>query len=347
MLKLENFWYIAAPSRALESRPIRREVEGEVIVLFRSSSGETHALEDRCRHRGMALSAGRVAGDCIVCPYHGWRYGGCGRLEHVPALCEEERLPRLAAKSYPVAERDGHLWVWIGAEAPRGEPFHFPGYGEPGWSGFYMHTRFEAPVEACLENFLDVPHTVFVHPGLFRGKRQKATRVRVRQAGDEVEAEFLDEGELDGFGPRLLFPRGTEMRHTDRFILPSISRVDYAFAERDAPGDGHAFIITSQCTQRAESVVDVTTAITWRLPLPRWCGPLVKAFLKPYCRKVIRQDVAMLAVQGRQWQRFGAGAALCHTGADLLGKSIGLLRRRAAEGLPGGPEVVKEAQLVI
>jgi phenylpropionate dioxygenase-like ring-hydroxylating dioxygenase large terminal subunit len=224
-----------------------------------------------------------------------------------------------------VVEQDGHLWVWLGGEPPAAGPFHFPHHGEEGWSTVFLHTRFRAPVEACLENFLDVPHTIFVHPGLFRSSRLRRTRVRLQRLPDGVEAEFLDEAPLAGFGPRLMFPRGTVMRHTDRFILPSISRVDYAF------GEDYRFIITSQCTQREEHTVDVVTAITWRLPVPRW---IARPFIGWYCRRVIRQDVDTLAVIGRQIERFGN--TCLQTAADLLGRHISRLRRRAAEGMVEG-----------
>lgn len=334
MLKLKEFWYIAAAASELGVRPIRRSVEGEPLALFRDEAGRAHALEDRCLHRGMALSAGRVADGCLQCPYHGWRYDGAGALAEVPALCEGERLPRARVRSFPVVEQDGSLWVWLGDRAPLADPFRFPHCSEPGWSSFFMHTRFEAPVEACLENFLDVPHTIFVHPGLFRRGATKPTRVRVHERAEGALAEFVDEGELQGVGPRLLFPRGTEMRHTDQFILPSISRVDYLFGETLGGDEAQGFVITSQCTQREEFVVDVTTAITWKLSRLRWAGPLVTAFLRWYCRRVIQQDVRMLAIQGRQWREFGRTA--WHTQADLLGQSIARLRRQAVEAVSSG-----------
>ena len=65
MLKLKDHWYVAAPSRELSRRPLARVVEGEPVVLFRDASGRAHALLDRCAHRGMALSRGRVVGECI------------------------------------------------------------------------------------------------------------------------------------------------------------------------------------------------------------------------------------------------------------------------------------------
>lgn len=335
MLKLNGYWYIAAPSAELRDRPLRRSVEGEILVLFRDGSGKPHALLDRCAHRGMALSHGRIVGDCIQCPYHGWKYDGAGQLREVPALCSGESLPQAKSmRAYPVREQDEHLWVWIGEGEPTREPFHFPHYGEEGWSTFFMHNRFEAPVDVCLENFLDVPHTIFVHPGLFRGADQQPTRTRVRRSAEGVEAEFLDERPMEGIGPRLVFPRGTVMKHTDRFLLPSISRVDYTY------GADSGFAITSQCTQREEYVVDVTTAITWTLPLPTWItGP----FLRWYCNRVIQQDVDILKIQGEQLKQFGR--SFTHTTADLLGRHIGALRRRAAEGGEALDETLVETVL--
>jgi phenylpropionate dioxygenase-like ring-hydroxylating dioxygenase large terminal subunit len=321
MLPLTGYWYIAGPSSDLGRKPIRRLVEKETLVLFRDSAAQAHALVDRCAHRGMALSLGKVRGDCIECPYHGWQYDGQGLLRHVPALCRDEWPAQLKTmRPFPVWESDEHIWVWIGDGVPATAPFHFPHCGEPGWTTFFLHTLFEAPVEACLENFLDVPHTLFVHPGLFRGKTQQPTRVQVRRLRDGVVAEFLDEQPLRGFGPRLVFPKNTVMRHSDRFILPAITRVDYSFGNR------YGFIITSQCTQREEFLVDVTTAITWRLPLPRW---LLRPFLRWYCRRVIQQDVAILKVLGRQLRDFGP--TYTSTAADVLGRSIRGLRRQAVE----------------
>jgi phenylpropionate dioxygenase-like ring-hydroxylating dioxygenase large terminal subunit len=321
MLRLTGYWYIAAPSSALRRRPIRRVVENETLVLFRDSAGQAHALIDRCAHRGMALSMGKVRGDCIECPYHGWQYDGEGVLRHVPALCQDEWPPQpRSMRAFPVHESDEHIWIWIGDETPAETPFRFPHCGERGWTTFFMHTQFEAPVEACLENFLDVPHTLFVHPGLFRGKDRQPTRVHVRRLADGVVADFLDEQPLRGIGPRLVFPKNTVMKHSDRFILPAVTRVDYTFGPR------HGFVITSQCTQREEYLVDVTTAITWRLPLPGW---LLKPFLRWYCRRVIGQDVAVLKVLGRQLRDFGPTYA--STAADVLGRHIRGLRRQTVE----------------
>ena len=337
MRVIEDAWYIVAPSTKLHKKPIQRDVEGKTIVLFRDDRGAPHALLDKCLHRGMRLSEGRVKEGCIQCPYHGWEYDGNGRVVRVPALDSSRAGPSVhSARSFPICEQDGHIWIWLGDEQPSFKPFRFPHYGEKGWSTFFMYTRFNAPVEACLENFLDVPHTIFVHPGLFRDVKQTATRVRITRNDDSVMAVFLDEPVLKGIGPRLCLPRGIRMHHTDQFILPSISRVDYDF------GESHSFIITSQCTQLSEMVIDVTTAITWRLPLPALIG---HAFLRPYCRMVINQDVRLLDKLGKQIEKYGV--TTLDTPADLLGSHIIELRTAAMNSEQLNPLDAYEAVLSI
>ena len=337
MLKIENYWYIAAAGFELKTKPIKRVVEGVPLVLWRDKAGKAHALVDRCAHRGMALSKGKVVGDCIQCPYHGYTYDGGGELVGLPSLCEGEKLPKLKSmQSFEVLEQDEQLWVWIGEGEPTKEPYSFPHLGEKGWSHFFMQTRFSAPVDMCLENFLDVPHTIFVHPGLFRNEDQEVVKTQITRKGESAWVDFLDEKPMEGIGPRLVFPKGVSQKHVDKFILPSISEVTYSY------GEEHHFFIVSQCTQREEYVVDVTTAIIWRLPLPVWVS---MPFLRWYCRKVIMQDVDILEIQGDQMKQWGR--SFTHTKVDLLAKHITALRKNAASGGAELREVSQEVSIKI
>lgn len=317
-------WYIATPSKDCKKKPIRRVVEGKTLVLFRDDKGQAHALIDQCLHRGMKLSKGCVTEGTLECPYHGWRYNGQGQVVAQPALCDNDALKSktLSIQHFPVIEQEEHIWVYIGCAKPQTMPFSFPFYAKKGWNHFFMHTQFKASVVACLENFLDVPHTVYVHPGLFRKGKLNTVKARITKNHNSVKAEFLNEPVLQGIGPRLLFPKGTHMQHTDAFYLPSISRVDYTFS------NNRGFIITSQCSRGEENSVNVTTHIAWNLPLPTMlCTPI----LRLYCRHVINQDVRLLEQIGLQTQDFGP--QFLHTSADLLGRHIVSLRKEAAEGI--------------
>ena len=83
--QLRPYWYIAAEARELGTKPLTRTILGERLVLFRDGEGRPAALIDRCAHRNMALSRGRVSRGAIECPYHGWRYRGDGRCVAIPS----------------------------------------------------------------------------------------------------------------------------------------------------------------------------------------------------------------------------------------------------------------------
>ena len=103
MLKVTGYWYIAAAARELGTSPLRRVAPGETLVLFRDGAGRARALVDRCAHRGMALSHGKVKAGCLQCPYHGWRYDGEGTLTEVPALTAGEPLCSTTGSGVPFA----------------------------------------------------------------------------------------------------------------------------------------------------------------------------------------------------------------------------------------------------
>jgi phenylpropionate dioxygenase-like ring-hydroxylating dioxygenase large terminal subunit len=325
---LKDYWYIAAKSCELKKKPVAVAPFGERMVLFRTGDGQVAALEDCCSHRNMALSLGTVSSGCVTCPYHGWTFDGAGRCVRIPSLGSCERLPNHGVRAYPVREHDGYVWVYPGESIPESTPFQFPHFGEQGWTSFRMRTRFHASTEACLENFLDCPHTVYVHGGWFRNHDTRELSANVRSTDASVEVEFRGEPITKSLVSRLFFPNGRELRHTDRFLMPNISRVDYDF------GPDRHFIITSQCTPLGEYETEVHTIITFSFGR---IAPLVRFLLEPICRKIIRQDVDVLASQAEQIRRFG-GPHFCHVETDLLGLKIHSMRRRAE-----GPDLAPEA----
>jgi len=334
-------WYIAARAREVGRAPVARTVLGEPLALFRDADGRPAALADRCLHRNMALSAGRVIGGCLECPYHGWRYDGGGRCTLVPSLGPGRCLPGApAVRAYRTVESDGYIWVFVGEGPPATGPFRFPHLGETGWTSFRMRTRVSASPFACVENFLDCPHTVFVHRGWFRTRDPRSLRAHVRRFTDRVEVDFVGEAPARSLVSALFFPAGQSLAHSDRFLLPAISRVDYRFGPR------RHFIITSQCTPLSEHETLVYTVITFRFGR---IAPLVRLAFEPVSRWIIRQDVAVLARQTAQLRRFG-GPRFVSTESDLFARHIQTLWRRAggtapADAAAGGPEV--DAQVAI
>lgn len=327
-VSLRDRWYIAALASDLAAGPVARRILGEPIVVFRSG-GESAALEDRCAHRNMALSAGQVVGGAIQCPYHGWRYGPTGACVEIPSLGEGRPVPPgCQVRRYPTTLSDGYVWVWMGHGQPALQPYRYPNLGSPGWTSFRMYNRFQAPVEACAENFLDVPHAVFVHVGLFRNPDPRERVARVERSADRVVAAFEYDPEPTSLISRLAFPRGATMLHTDAFILPSTTQVDYAFT-----ADRH-FTISSQCTPVTDAQTDVYTVLTFRFGS---IGPLFRLVLEPLSWRIIRQDVDILARQTEQIRLFGGAPRFTYAETDLLARHIKELRACADRGEAAAP----------
>jgi phenylpropionate dioxygenase-like ring-hydroxylating dioxygenase large terminal subunit len=261
----------------------------------------------------MALSEGTIIDGSLECPYHGWRYRGDGKCIHIPAFLPDTAQPcDIAIRSYPVTESDGYMWVYMGSKIPAQPPRPFPHCGEPGWTTFRMKTRFDAGAFSCLENFLDCPHTVYVHRKWFRNSGGTEVRAEVTTGSDSVQVEFFDERDAKSLVSKLLFPRGRRMKHTDRFLMPTTSRVDYIF------GPDRHFIITSQCTPGSEAETEVYTVITFRFGR---IAPSVRLFFEPLARRIIRQDVTVLKAQTEQLRHFG-GADFTFVETDLIGPHI-------------------------
>ena len=79
-----NFWYPAGRREEFTEQPLKRHMLGLDFVLFRDTGGIARVLSNTCAHRGGSLADGKVKGDCIQCPYHGWEFDGDGQCRKIP-----------------------------------------------------------------------------------------------------------------------------------------------------------------------------------------------------------------------------------------------------------------------
>jgi phenylpropionate dioxygenase-like ring-hydroxylating dioxygenase large terminal subunit len=162
-----NFWYPMALSEELGEKPYRSVALGQNFAVFRDSEGLAHCLADTCVHRGGSLSSGKLNGDVIQCPYHGWRYDGTGQCRHIPTLAEGSKIPaRARVDAYPVAERYGVVFAFLGDLPDEERPpiMEIPQWDQEDWSVTSLVYDWEASFERVIENGLDATHTEFVHP---------------------------------------------------------------------------------------------------------------------------------------------------------------------------------------
>ncbi len=146
------------------------------IVLWRSPDGTVHAARDQCPHRGAALSLGQVRDDTLMCGYHGWVYDSGGHCVHQPASPGLTPPPKARLEMFDVCERYGVVFVALG-DAPAAPPDYFPEWDEPGVRQYHDEP---VVVHACgpriVENFLDMAHFPFVHPGVLGAESHTEVR---------------------------------------------------------------------------------------------------------------------------------------------------------------------------
>jgi phenylpropionate dioxygenase-like ring-hydroxylating dioxygenase large terminal subunit len=223
-------------------------------------------------------------------------------------------------------ERDGYVWVWLDPSlTPGTQPFDLV---QTRWHD-HATVRWEALVEgtlhATLENILDVPHTAFLHGGLFRSEQKKNdVTVIVRRHRTGVEAEFIGEPRPSGIAGRLLSPSGGVVSHVDRFLLPSVAQVEYGL------GDENHIVTTTMCTPVHDTLTRMFSVVSIKTRLPvRLVAPLVL----PVALKILAQDKWMLKAQTDVIARFGT-ETFSSTSIDLLGPHIlHLLKKHEAGAL--------------
>jgi aminopyrrolnitrin oxygenase len=116
-------WYLFGASAALGARPVSKQLLGRPLVAFRTASGKLALMGANCAHMGADLGCGRVVGESIQCPFHGWRYGTDGACVHTPGGGRVPAFARL--RTYPVHERHGYLFFFNGPEPLFPLPFFF------------------------------------------------------------------------------------------------------------------------------------------------------------------------------------------------------------------------------
>ena len=165
MAFVRNAWYVAAWSHDLGRALLPRTILGENVVLFRTENGDPAALRDRCPHRLLPLSQGRLEGDAVQCGYHGLTFDGAGVCVGAPT---QDTLPANATvQSYKVADRLGMVWIWMGdpALADPDDIYDLPEYHDPAWGVAHGDALFvKANYLLLCDNLCDPTHVNYVHP---------------------------------------------------------------------------------------------------------------------------------------------------------------------------------------
>lgn len=155
-----NHWYGVARSTEVKNEPVGVTLWQQAIVLFRDQTGQIQALEDRCPHRQVKLSHGKLVNDRLECAYHGWQFDAAGTCVAVPSLTDRQKLPNCRLRRYPVIEQDGFVWLFPGEaeQAVQHQPLALPEWEHLNFIGSVAVLECSAHYSFLIENLMDMYH---------------------------------------------------------------------------------------------------------------------------------------------------------------------------------------------
>ena len=167
---VQDIWYFAGLHTDIKpGRLTRRELAGLPVVLGQQQDGRLFACLDICPHRAAPLSAGRLVGDSLECPYHGWRFGtDNGRCRVIPSLCTDQNMniQNIRVRTFPVRKRGYLLWIYIASDTrfdgqPDIEPPDFVMVDQR--PVFDENCQLNCHIDHAVIGLMDPAHGPFVH----------------------------------------------------------------------------------------------------------------------------------------------------------------------------------------
>ena len=163
---IQNQWYAILPSKAVKPGGITavRRLSLD-LALFRDGEGKLGCVVDQCTHRGAALHLGKVAGDCITCPFHGLAFDAGGACRFIPANGKANQTDnaRYHIRAYSVREAHGIIYLWYGQPELATERLPFFDGEVESYVYSELADHWNTHYSRAIENQLDVVHLPFVH----------------------------------------------------------------------------------------------------------------------------------------------------------------------------------------
>ncbi len=269
---------------------------GVPLVLGRDTKGRAFAMRDACPHRGMPLSAGRVIGDHLECPYHGWKFEGVtGQCREIPSLTGHEGLTveKIYAGHFACDEADGYIWVFMPEPGMKGDPVdHAPRL--PTFSPRYRLAHLTADLPVSIDHgiigLMDPAHGPFVHQAWWWRSRhsihEKEKTFEAIPNGFRIRAHSPS---ANSAAYKLLGVYGQPITTKIEFILPNLRLEEIRCGDKWFSSRAMVVPVTAtQCRLEFAAAWNVFRYVPFLTPI-----------LKMFGRKFIDQDTRTMALQAR------------------------------------------------
>jgi len=212
---------------------------GEDLVLFKSTKGEVGLLHDRCSHRGVSLSYGRVEERGIACAYHGWLYDTKGNCLETPAEPADSNFCRTVKhKAYPVQKLAGLYWAYLGPEPAPAIPKYDVWARTDGWHWLRALPQLDCNWLQAMENSVDTAQLHILHQELVTDgfKVESTTRGTIDNLVKYEMEEFTH-----GIIKRRIFRDGKVEEHP--LLFPTVLRQANRTQIRVPIDDTHTYVV--------------------------------------------------------------------------------------------------------
>lgn len=241
MAFLRNRWYAAVWSHELAPgpqapAPVGRKILGEDIVFYRTATGKVAALSNLCPHRFAPLEYGVVVGDNIKCRYHGLQFNAEGKCAHDPSGAKP---PPMSVKSYPLSEKDGMIYVWIGEGAPNVDAPDVLNFG-PSFGGILRgHLHVKANYKLMIDNIMDDAHATHLHTLLKTEGHIARPKAEIVDEGEtvRVNVDVLDTSVIPLFRSMYRKPGNVDQRVGLTWNAPCFTKVKSVICEKGGDPD--------------------------------------------------------------------------------------------------------------
>ena len=297
-----NYWYPLGWSSDLAPGQVKAvTVWEQAIAVYRDMDETLHALENRCPHRGIELHLGKVKGNNLACAYHGWEFDGdSGQCANIPYLDDTQKRPPCAhARSYPVQEKFGLMWVFPGdPELAKTQPLpDVPEFDNDEWFMVPITAHFKAHFSVCNENAMDVFHG-FLHEDLQGWFDPVLLDLKATDYSIRAKYQVSYKGILAKF-------LGLSERADEVTTLPITINYRYPHYASSLQGVSSVYLMRLPVgLQESRSFA----LFFFKLGLPKWLvrplNPLLKRIVPRFMlQPFLNQDIEMMESEQRQYAK--------------------------------------------
>lgn len=284
---LRDIWYHAAPSSDVPKGQLKAiTLCGEPIVLARGDDGVAYALRDICPHRGIPLSDGRMVGGEVECCYHGWKFNQQGACTCIPSITADQsfELGKVKVKGYPLVEKAGQLWLWLGDSAA--DESLLPAIPTTAAPNMIEAMDFPCFIDHAVIGLMDPAHGPFVHQSWW-WRSTRSIHEKAKKFGPAPYGFAMIRHKPSSNSKAYKILGGTPETEI-RFQLPGV-RIEHITVGR------HSVVNMTCVTPVDAKMTRITQSLYWTMP---WLS-LIKPIARPFVKAFLGQDRKVVVQQQR------------------------------------------------